>query len=38
MQDTLRQQRLALAVAQQRRDDLKREIERLSRQAETDAY
>jgi hypothetical protein len=37
MQEMLRQQRLAISVAQQRRDDLKREIDRLSRQAETEA-
>ena len=37
MQEMLRQQRLAISVAQQRRDDLKREIDRLSRQAEADA-
>ena len=38
MQEMLRQQRLAISVAQQRRDDLKREIDRLSRQVETEAY
>jgi hypothetical protein len=37
MQEMLRQQHLAIAVARQRRDDLKREIDQLSRQAETDA-
>ena len=37
MQEMLRQQRLAISQAQQRRDDLKREIDRLSRQAETEA-
>ena len=37
LQEMLRQQRLAISVAQQRRDDLKREIDRLSRQAEADA-